>query len=370
VISLFDFGGFVDKILAPFRWDIGVDLGSSNVLIYLRERGVVVDEPAMVARPKKKRWTGLSAPKLSNLRPIAFGTKAKEMVNREPIHIEVVNPIKNGIISDMESAEDMITYYLRLVYEIPSKYPKFLKPKVLVGVPGFVTDVQKRAVKTIFLAAGAAQVMLVEESILAAIGAGMPVNKSSGLLVVDIGGGKTEVSLVSMGGVVLTRASKVAGIELDNNIVNYVRMKYGVLIGPGTAERVKIESGRIFDGEGGSHSLVRGRDLESGLPRSIKLSASEIQEAVGLEVGKIVKMVKTVLDETPPELMDDILKRGIILVGSGAKLKGLDREIEKETKIVTRVTEDPGMSVIFGCGALIENRELLGQVRLVSGYRE
>ena len=369
MINVFDFRGLTDKVLAVFRWDIGVDFGSSNILIYLKERGVVVDEPTMVARPKKKRWTGLSAPKLSNLRPIAFGTKAKEMVNREPAHIEVISPIKNGIISDLESAEDMITYYLKLVYEIPSKYPKFLKPKVLVGVPGFVTDVQKRAVKAIFLAAGAAQVMIIEESILAAVGVGLPIDKLSGLLVVDIGGGKTEVSLVSMGGVVLTRASKVAGIELDNNIVNYMRMKYGVLIGPSTAERVKIESGKIFDGEGRDHSLVRGRDLESGLPRSIKLSAQEIQEAVGLELAKIVKMVKTVLDETPPELMDDILKRGIMLVGSGAKLKGLDKEIEKETKIVTRVAEDPGMCVIRGCGELIENEKLLDQVRLVSGYQ-
>lgn len=369
MIGHFRLNSFVDKILAPFRWDIGVDFGSSNILIYLKERGVVVEEPTMVARPKKKRWTGLSAPKLSNLRSIAFGTKAKEMVNREPMHIEVVSPIKNGIISDMEVAEDMITYYLKLVYEIPNKYPKFLKPKVVVAVPGFANDVQKRAVRSIFLAAGAAQVVLVEESILAAVGVGLPVSKSSGLLIVDIGGGKTEVSLVSMGGVVLTRASRVAGIELDNNIVNYVRMKYGILIGPSTAERVKMESGKISESEGKEHSLVRGRDLESGLPRSIKLSASEIQEAISLELSKIVKMVKTVLDESPPELMDDILKRGIMLLGNGAKLKGLDREIEKETKIVTRVAEDPGACVIRGCGELIENEKLFDQIRLVSGHR-
>lgn len=341
-----------------FSWDIGIDLGSSNTLIYLKDRGVVIDEPTMLARHKKKRWTGLSAPKSGSKRPIAYGFKAKSMWSREPKQIEVVSPIKNGIITDLEGLESLMSYYFKLVYEVPSRYPKVFKPRVIVGVPSFINQVQKRAIRSVLMSAGAREVILIEEVILAAIGLNLPIDAANGLVVVDVGGGKTEVSVVSMGGVVIGRGIKTAGLELDSAIMNYVKMKYGLLIGPNSAERVKVEVA--------TDSLIRGRDLETGLPKSVKLTKSEITEAVSLELGKIVKLVKSILDETPPELMEDILKRGIVLVGNGSKMKNLAEMIESETKICTTLADEPGMAVIRGCGQLIENSDLLKQVKLVS----
>ena len=303
-------------LISSFSWDVGVDLGSSNTLVYLKDRGVVIDEPTMLVRPKKKRWTGLSAPKNNFRAPIAFGFKAKEMLNREPKQIEVVSPIKNGVISDLEALENLIAYYLKLIYEIPSTYPKFFKPRMIVSVPSYINQVQKRALKSVFLNAGAKEVVLVESAVLASIGVGLPIDSSAGLVVVDIGGGKTEVSVVSMGGVVVGRGIKTAGNDFDESIINYIKMKYGILIGGNSAEKIKIEMGQDI-------GLVRGRDLETGLPKSIKLTNSEIKEAVALDMVKIVRLISSVLDETPPELMEDILKKGIILVGNGAKIDGM-----------------------------------------------
>jgi len=360
----------IKNFFGLFSWEIGVDLGSSNTLIYLKDRGVIIDEPTMIARQKKKRWTGLSAPKSKKSGPIAFGFKAKEMLNREPKQIEVVSPIKNGVISDLEALESLISYYLKLVYEIPSKYPKIFKPRVIVGVPSTINQVQKRAVKSVFLNAGAKEVILLEEVVLAAIGIGLPINSSSGLVIVDVGGGKTEVSVISMGGVVVGRGIKTAGNDLDNRIINYVKMKYGILIGPNSAERIKMEVGNLNKDEDKKTALVRGRDLESGLPKTVKITEDEVREAMAMELTKIVKLVSTVLDETPPELMEDILKRGIVIVGNGGKISGLASLIEAETKIFTKVLDEAGMMIIRGCGELIQNREILKQVKLVSGLKE
>ena len=207
--------------------------------------------------------------------------------------------------------------------------------------------------------------------VLAAIGIGLPVDSCSGLVIVDVGGGKTEVSVISMGGVVVGRGIKTAGDDLDNSIVNYVKMKYGILIGQNSAERIKMEIGNFSNKDGDKKTaLVRGRDLETGLPKTIKLTEMEVREAMTMELAKIVKLVSTVLDETPPELMEDILKRGIVLVGNGGKIKGLAQLIESETKIFTKVLEEPGMMVIKGCGELIQNKEMLKQVKLVSGLKE
>ena len=361
----------LDKFTSNFSWEIGVDLGSSNTMIYLKDKGVIVDEPTMITRQKRKKWTGLSAPRTKKSGSIAFGFKAKEMLNREPKQIEVVSPIKNGVISDFEALESLISYYLKLVYEIPSKYPKIFKPRVIVGVPSFINQVQKRAVKSIFLNSGAKEVILLEEVVLAAVGIGLPVDNCSGLLIVDVGGGKTEVSVVSMGGVVVGRGIKTAGDDLDNSIINYIRMKYGILIGQNSAERIKMEIGNFSRSDDDKKTaLVGGRDLETGLPKTVKVTELEIKEAITMELTKIVKLVSTVLGETPPELMENILKRGIVLVGNGGKIKGLAKMIEDETKIFTKILDEPGMMVIKGCGELIQNRDLLRQVKLVSGLKE
>lgn len=350
---------FLRNLFESLSWDIGIDLGSSNTLIYLKERGIVIDEPTMLARRKKKRWTGLSAPKGSLDRPVAYGLKAKMMWNREPKQVEVIGPIKNGVISDLEALESLMSYYFKLIYEVPSKHLKIFKPRVVVGVPSFINQVQKRAIKSVLVASGAREVILIEEVVLEAVGLALPLETSSGAVIVDVGGGKTEVSVVSAGGVVIGKWIKTAGDELDNAIINYVRMKYGLLVGQNSAEKVKINLE--------NNGLIRGRNLETGLPGEIKLTKSEILEAVSLELGKIVKLVKSVLDETPPELMEDIVKRGIILVGNGSKVCNLKEMIEAETKICTLLVDDSGMAVIKGCGRLVEDKNLLKQVKLVAG---
>lgn len=348
-----------------------MDLGTSNTLIYLRDRGVVVEEPTMVARLRKKRWVGLSAPKWRGSVSIAYGDKAKEMLNREPKQIEVISPIKNGSISDLEVLENLVAYYLKLIYDVPSRYPKLFKPKVVVSTPGSINDVQKRAIKSVFLSAGAREVVLIEGVVLAALGLGLPSDRSAALMVVDVGGGKTEVGLVSMGGVVVGKGIKSAGASMDMAIMNYVKMKYGLLIGQNSAEKIKISLGNLLEPAVGSGTektaVLRGRDLETGLPRAVKINSSEIREAIIFEAQKIVKLIKEELDETPPELMEDVIRRGIVLVGNGAKLPGLAKLIEKEVKISTRLADDAGLSVIKGSGELVEDKSLFERVKVVSG---
>jgi len=359
----------VNDFLSLFGWDIGVDLGSSNALVYLKDRGVVIDEPMMMARMRKKRWTGLSAPKASQGQPIAYGVKAKNMLNREPQRIEVVSPIERGSIADLSAAEELFSYYLKLVYEVPSKYPRIFKPRVVVGVPSGITDVQKRAVKSIFKKAGAKEVMLLEQAVLAAIGLGLPINQSAGLVLVDVGGGKTEISVVSMGGVVLTRNVGVAGKDFDKAIADYVKMKYGMLIGELTAERVKLEIGNLsLEKKATKTSLVRGRDMENGLPKSIKLSEGEIREAMVLGGSKIAKTLAKVLDQTAPELMEDILKRGIVMVGRGSNLRGLAELMEQEVGINVRVANECGLCVIKGIEEILSDKEKQKTVSMLSGY--
>ncbi|MCX6727050.1 MAG: rod shape-determining protein [Candidatus Shapirobacteria bacterium] len=358
----------LQNFIANFSWDIGIDLGTNNTLIYLKGKGVVLNEPTMLARVKRRRFSGLSAPKVKKTLSVAFGAKAKEMWNREPQQLEVISPIKNGIVSDMEGLEMLLDYYLKLIYEIPSLYPKLFRPRVIVSVPGIITGVQKRAVKTVILSAGAREVVLVEGLILAALGVGLSTEKTDGVVVVDIGGGKTEVGVVSMGGLVIGRGMALAGDDLDRAIINYVRMKYNLMVGPNSAERVKIDIGNMDpEGESKRSALLRGRDIETGLPKGIKISEAEVREAMISEVQKIVKLVAGVLDETPPELMEDVLKRGVILTGGGAGLKGIDKLIERKTKIATRVVEEPDLSVIRGIGELVENTNRLNTVRLVGG---
>lgn len=356
------------EVFDNFSWDIGIDLGTSNTLIYLREKGVVLNEPTMIARLKKKQYSGLNAPKSKLIQPVAYGFKAKQMWNREPNQLEVISPLRNGIVSDMEALEKLLDYYLKLIYEIPSKYPKLFKPRVIVSVPVTITEVQKRAVKTVMMIAGAREVILVEGLVLASLGIGLTIEKSDAAMVVDIGGGKTEVGVVSMGGLVVGRGISSAGNDLDKALVNYVRMKYNMMIGLATAEKIKIDIGNVNpSGESKKSALLRGRDLETGLPKSVRISESEVREAIILEIQKVVKLISQVLDETPPELMDDVLKRGVLLTGAGAGVGGLEKLVEKETKLNTRLMEENDLCIIKGIGELIENPMRLKTVRLVGG---
>lgn len=327
---------------------MGVDLGSSQIRIYLKGKGIVIDEPSVVAKLKKKRG--------GQSQFLMFGQKAKEMINREPKLIEVVAPVKRNGVADLEAAEALANNYLKLIFEIPSGYPKLLKPMAVVAVGSQISEVQKRAYVSVFKGAGAGEVVLVDSGVAGALGAGFGINETGGLLIVDIGGSKTEVSLVSMGGLVIGRSLDFGGDNFDEAIINYVKMKYGLLIGKNSAEKLKIENGGV----------VRGRDLEHNLPKSLRVSNAEIREATALEVNKIVRVVCEVLDEMPTEMTEDVLKRGIVLIGGAAQLNGLVSAIEEETKINTVVVEEPSQAVIRGCGELLEESEVLKRIKTVN----
>lgn len=329
---------------------MGVDLGSNNIKIYLKNKGVIVDEPAMIARLKRKK-NGIQ-------KLLVYGQKAKEMVNREPKQIEVVAPIYRGTVADLVTAEALVAYFVKMANEIPSGYPKILKPKVIVGVPGTISDVQKRAFKSIFTKVGMAKVILVESGVLGVLGSGFKLEESNGVLFLDIGGGKSEISLVSMGGVVISRSLETGGNDFDESIINYVKMKYGLLIGKNTAEKVKVEMGGV----------IRGRDLENNLPKSIRLRGEEIKEATALNVKRIVNLVKMVLDEMPTEMTDEVLRKGIIMSGGASLFPGIDKAIEEEIKINAIVVNNPNLGVVKGMGELWENEAWLERIKLISNF--
>lgn len=336
------------NFLENFYWNMGVDLGSNNIRIYLKNKGIIVDEAAMIARLKRRK-NGVQ-------RMLIYGQKAKEMINREPKQIEVVAPIYRGTVADLITAEALVAHFVKEANEIPSRYPKILKPRVIVGVPGIISDVQKRAFKSIFSKIGVAKVILVENGVLGVLGSGFKLDESNGVLFLDVGGGKSEVSLVSMGGVVISRGLEMGGNDFDESIINYVKMKYGLLIGKNTAEKVKIEMGGV----------IRGRDLENNLPKSIRLRSEEIKEATALNIKRIVNLVKIVLDEMPTEMTDEVLKKGIIMSGGGSLFPGIDKAIEEEIKINAMVVNTPMYGVIKGIGQLWENEEWLSRIKLIS----
>lgn len=355
-------------VWSEIRSEMVVDAGSSNTVILLKDKGVVLEEPTVMVRTKKKRWIGLSAPESKISATVAFGAKAKEMLDREPRRLEVVKPVRRGVVVEMEAMENLYARFLRMVYEIPSKIPKFLKPTVVVGVPSKVTEVQKRALASVLKQAGAGKVIALEKLAVIGIGLGVKPEKGTAVLVVDIGGGRSEAGLLSMGGVVVDGGVEVGGEDLDMAILNYVKMKHGLLIGRNTAERIKIEIGGVVEDkeENLKTTVVRGRDLETGLPKSIKMNAGEVREAITLEVGKIVKMIKQLLDEVPSELMGEVLNKGIVLVGNGSKLRGLEKLIVAETKVSAWVAPEPGLVMVRGGGEVLKDRAMMKFMRLVA----
>ena len=347
--TLIMFGEIIDNL----SLQIGMDLGSCSTLIYLKERGVVVEEPSVIARVKKRRWQKES-------RVLAVGIRAREMAEREPRGVEVVWPIKGGMVDDYRAMRVMMGEYLRAVYEVPVKGLVVLKPEAVVAVPGAMTDVQLRAVISILTDLGVGRVVLVNAAVAAAAGSGMAVERFAGL-VVDVGGGKTAVSVVSNGGVVVERSIGGGGISFDGAIGDYIKMKYGVLIGRMTAERIKIEAEK-------GKMVVRGRDLESGLPKSIMVGMGEVNEALSLELTKVVRTIRGVLDEAPPEITNEVVRQGILLVGKGSQVSGLRAMIEGETKINCLPIEEAGSAVIRGVALMVEDNKLRRSIRSVSGY--
>lgn len=346
-----------NKLFSFFSYDIGIDLGTANTLVYVLGKGMVIREPSAVARHKKSKEI------------LAIGASAKKMVGRTPFTIEAIRPLKDGVIADFDATAAMLTYYIKRVHESNSVIPKIPRPKVIIGIPSGVTEVERRAVSDAAIAAGAREAHLIEEPMAAAIGADLPIEDPHGTFIVDIGGGTTEIALISLGGIVLSRSVRTAGDEMDDAIINYVRLKYSLLLGQPTAENVKISIGTVWGSEKETFSVVRGRDLETGLPKSVKLSSYEVREALAPIVHEIVTNIQDTIEEAPPELVSDIMEKGIYLAGGGALIKGISEMIKEATKMPTYIAEDPLTCVVRGCGKLLENDILLKKIKITKGLR-
>jgi rod shape-determining protein MreB len=329
--------------LGLFSLDIGIDLGTANTLVFVRGKGIVINEPSWVAIEKKTR------------RPIAVGQEAKEMAGRAPKNVIVVRPLRDGVISEFEITEEMLAYFISKAHE--QSIVPLPRPRVVVGVPSGVTEVEKRAVNDAALLAGARQVYLIEEPTASALAVGMPINKVGGSVIVDIGGGTSEVTVFSMGGVVSSRSLRVAGDEMDLAVLQYVRTKYNMLIGERMAEQVKIKIGSAFPLKEEKTMTVRGRNLVSGLPETLEISSIEVREALRPAIDTIVQAAKEVVDDIPAEMVGDLMDNGICLCGGGALIRGLDERMTEDLRIRCWVADDPMTAVARGAGLVLEDIE-------------
>ena len=380
---------FINKFFSFFSYDIGIDLGTANTLVFVKDKGIVIREPSIVARHKKSKQV------------IAIGSEAKKMFGKTPASIVTIRPLRGGVIADFDATEAMISHYIKQVHELGGRFQRVLaRPKVVVGIPSSVTEVERRAVWEATLNAGAREAYLIEEPMAAAIGEGISVFQSKGMMVVDIGGGTTEIAVISLGGIVVGRSLKLAGDDMDQGILHYIRLKHGLLLGERTAEDIKINIGTAYDrkskgkgqrvklpeevgeerarpltaersdGERGERMMiVRGRYIETGLPKSIRISESEVREALSPIFTQIIQAIAEVLEETPPELLPDILEQGILLTGGGAKLEGIDSLIVERVNLPVVVSEDPLTSVVRGTGKVLEDESLLERVKVIGGLK-
>jgi rod shape-determining protein MreB len=331
--------------------DLAIDLGTANTLVYVRGHGVVLDEPSVVA---------INA---NDGRPVAVGMEAKRMMGRTPNHIKVIRPLKDGVIADFEVCEKMLRYFIQKVAG-----SKWSKPRMVICVPSGITGVEQRAVQDAAEYAGARKpVHIIEEPMAAAIGADLPVHEPSGNMIVDIGGGTTEVAVISLGGIVTAQSIRVAGDELDEAILQYVKKEFSLAIGDRTAEEIKIQMGSAWPMEEELTADIRGRDLISGLPRTIEITTEQIREAVAEPISAIVDAVKTTLDKTPPELAADIMEDGITIAGGGALLGGLEQRLAHETGMPIRIADEPLYSVVIGSGRALENIDAMRGLMSLGG---
>jgi rod shape-determining protein MreB len=348
--------GLFGFLAGLFSRDIGIDLGTANTLVLVRGKGVVINEPSVVAIDAKTR------------KPIQVGAAAKRMVGRTPAHIIAVRPLKDGVISDFDVTELMLSYFIRKVHERFTIVPK---PRVVIGIPSGVTEVERRAVHDAAINAGAREAYLIEEPMAAAIGSGLPINEPAGCMIVDIGGGTTEVAVISLGGIVASRSIRIAGDEMDENIVGFMRQRHNLLIGERMAEEVKIAAGNAYYGLNGRSPdhrvIVRGRDLITGLPAEVELDGEEVRQAISGSVNAIVEAVTNTIEETPPELVADMMARGITLAGGGSLLPGLADLVAMRTKMDVHLAEDPLGCVVRGTGKVLNELESLRKV-LVDPY--
>ncbi len=344
-----------NRLFGFWSKDIGIDLGTANTLVYVRGKGITINEPSIVAINQK---TG---------RILAIGSEARKMIGRTPHYIMVSRPLVSGVVSDFEVTEQMLRYFIDKVHQ--EGFTLVPRPRVVIGIPSGVTEVEKRAVEDATYNAGAREVYLIEEPMAAAIGARMPIQEAVANVIIDMGGGTTEVAVISMGGLIASRSLRVAGDKLSDDILRYLREERNLLIGEATAENLKINLGSAYPLEDELEGRVRGRDLVSGLPKEITITSEELRDAMQRSVRSIVLAVKNTIEETPPELTADLINRHIFLAGGGALLRGLDRLIAQETNLFVKIVDDPLTAVARGCGFVLENIDQWKSV-LVSTEKE
>jgi len=338
-----------DSIFGKFSRDLGIDLGTATTLVFARGEGIILCEPSVVAINK------------DNNRPLAFGNEAKGMLGRTPANIVAVRPMRDGVIADFEITEMMLRHFINKSHNRSA----FVRPRIVVGVPSGITGVEKRAVLDAAMHAGAREAYLVEEPMAAAIGANLPVSEAQGSMIVDIGGGTTEVAVLALGGIVVSKSIRVAGDEMDEAILAHCRKNYNLLIGERTAEQIKIDIGSAYPLPEEKTIEVRGRDLVTGLPKTLTLTSSEIRDALAEPVATVVDAVRMTLEKTPPELAADIMDRGIVMAGGGSLLRGLDKYLAQETDMSVYVVDDPISCVAYGTGKILEEIDILKKVLIM-----
>jgi len=343
---------FFNKILGVFSNDLAIDLGTANTLVYVKGEGIVLSEPSVVAVSTGNRYKN---------RVVAVGIEAKNMLGKTPGNIVAIRPMRDGVIADFEVTEAMLRHFIHKVHNRRT----FVRPRIIIAVPSGITQVEKRAVRESAESAGAREVFLIEEPMAAAIGAGLPITEPTCNMIVDIGGGTTEVAVISLKGIVYSRSVRVAGDKMDAAIIQYIKRKYNLLVGERSAETIKISIGNAYPDSQNLETIeVKGRDLASGIPKILSIDSEEIRIAISEQIDAIVETVKIALEQTPPELSADIVDRGIVLTGGGALLKNLDKLIREETSLPVTVTEDPLSTVALGSGKALDNLEILKDIMI------
>ena len=341
---------FLGSILGRFSSDLAIDLGTANTLVYVKGKGIVLREPSVVAVRKDAKAN----------RVVAVGRDAKNMLGRTPGNIVAIRPMKDGVIADFEVTEAMLRYFIRKIRDRRT----LIRPRIIISVPSGITQVEKRAVRESAESAGAREVYLIEEPMAAAIGAGLPITEPIANMIVDMGGGTTEVAVISLAGIVYSKSVRVAGDKMDSAILQYIKRKFNLLIGEHSAEKIKIELGDVIPEEPYREMEIKGRDLVSGVPKTITINSSEIRSAITEQIDTIVDTVKSVLEQTPPELAADIVDKGIVLTGGVALLKNLDKLLREETNLPIIIADDPLSSVVLGSGMALDNLDILKEVMI------